>query len=538
MGLVLLLNGALTWLREYYLLRLQTKLALSTSSRFLWHVLRLPIQFFMQRYAGEIGARVALNDAVAQWLSGELAARAISLVTVVFFAWLMFQYDVGLTLIGILIVILNMAALSHFSRKRRDEQQRLLQEKGKLVGTAMSGLRTIESIKASGTEADFFTRWAGYHAKTLNAQQSLSIYSQLLTKVPTFLAGVNTAAILGLGSLRVMTGQMSIGELVAFQLLMASFVAPFTGLVNLGSQFQELAGALNRLDDVLHHDLDSQFTEDDPIVETDESRLKLMGYLEIKNLTFGYSRLAPALIEDFSLNLKPGSRVALVGDTGSGKSTIARVVAGLYVPWAGEIRFDGQPRPGLPRSLINNSLALVDQDIFLFEGTVRENITLWDPSIPETDIIRAAKDAHIHDVIAARPGGYDSLIIEGGRNFSGGQRQRLELARALAINPTLLILDEATSALDPTTEKLIDENIRRRGCTCLIIAHRLSTIRDCDEIIVLQQGRVVERGTHEPMRRAKGPYARLIQVGLTKEDGMEGQKAEALLTDLAAKLKK
>lgn len=510
MVITAVLRAALTWLQQLYLLRMETKLALTSSSRFFWHILRLPIEFYSQRYAGEISTRVALNDQVAQLFSGQLATTLLNLILAVFYALLMFSFSVTLTLIAISIAALNMVALRYFARVREDTNQKLLQERGKLLGTSMGGLQTIETLKGTGGEADFFGKWSGYHAKSITAEQQMGVSSQQLSVIPPLLTGLNTVIVLAVGSLQVMDGSMSVGTLVAFQSLMASFLMPINQFVDLGKTLQEVQGSLKRLDDVLRYPLDSYVAA--PEAPAAQQMSKLAGYLEINNLTFGYSRLEKPLIEEFSLSLKPGSRVALVGGSGSGKSTVARLVAGLYAPWSGEILFDGKPRAAIPRSLLTNSLSIVDQDIFLFEGTIRENLTLWDDTISQTQVVQAAKDAQIHSDIVSRPRGYDSLIEEGGRNFSGGQRQRLEIARALVGNPTLLVLDEATSALDPTTEKIIDHNLRRRGCTCLIIAHRLSTIRDCDEIIVMEQGKIVQRGTHEDMRYAEGPYATLIRA--------------------------
>lgn len=512
MGISAFMVAVLTWLQQSHLLRLETKLAASTSGRFFWHVLRLPFKFFTQRFGGEIGSRVAINDNVARMLSAELATTMLSVVMIVFYAVLMVQYDGLLTVMGIAIAAANIAVLQFVSRKRKDANQQLLQERGKLLGVAMGGLQTIETLKAGGSESDFFTRWSGYHTKTINAQQRLGLYSQVLAVIPPLLFGVNVALILGVGALRIMDGKMSMGMLVAFQTLMLSFVKPVNDMIVLGGKYQEVEGDMNRIDDVLMY---APERPSEPDEEDDTKPLlltgRLEGYLELVDVSFGYSPLEPPLIEHFSLSLKPGARVALVGGSGSGKSTIAKLVCGLFEPWSGEIRFDGMLRCDISLALLNSSFAFVDQDIFLFGGTVRENLTLWDDTVPEADVIQSAKDAGIHEVIAARPNGYNGIIEEGGRNFSGGQRQRLEIARALAGNPSILVLDEATSALDAATESFIDDQLRRRACTTLIVAHRLSTIRDADEIIVLESGKIVQRGTHETLLSQGGLYARLIQ---------------------------
>jgi NHLM bacteriocin system ABC transporter peptidase/ATP-binding protein len=522
MGLTAFLRGALAWAQQHFLLRLETKFALDTASRFVWHVLRLPIVFFSQRYGGEIAARASLNDRVAQLLSGQLATTLVSLALAVFFAILMFQYDPALTLVSVLIAVLNLAGLRLVARRRADVNQALLQRRGKLLGATMGGLQIIETLKAGGSESDFFARWAGLQANVMNAEQQLGLASQVLAVAPPFLGALNTLLILTLGGLRVMDGSLSMGQLVAFQSLAASFMAPINQFVELGGALQEAQGDLRRLDDVLRYPRDPQT---DPSAAPDQPADKLSGRLELRNVTFGYSRLEPPLIQDFSLTLAPGARVALVGSSGSGKSTVAKLVAGLYEPWSGDILFDGLLRSQIPRSVLNHSVAMVDQDIFLFEGSVRDNLTLWDAALPEAVLTQAARDAAIHEEISARAAGYDYWVQEGGRNYSGGQRQRLEIARALANRPTILVLDEATSALDAHTEKRVDDSLRRRGCTCLIVAHRLSTIRDCDEIIVLERGRVVQRGSHSDLARDRsGPYARLIEL--------EAPAKKSLVSDL------
>ena len=509
MGLTLCVAAILTWLQQVYLMRIELKLGISSSVKFFRHLFRLPMQYFYQRYAGELQNRVYLNDKVAMLLSGPLSTNFLNLFMIAFYAILMYRYDVILASVTVFIAVLNLAALIFVSHKREVMNQTLQSEEGKLIGNSMSGLQLIETLKASGSEADFFSRWAGYQARVITMQQKMQLSTLLLSAVPAFLSSLNMVLILCFGSLRIMAGLLTIGMLSAFQMLMQNFSSPVNEMVGFGSQLQEVRADLDKLDDVLSNEEDEQMIQEEEAKDIEGSP-KLKGCLELKNVTFGYSRLAPPVIDNFSLSLKPGERVALVGHSGCGKSTISRIVAGLYHPWDGEALFDGKKRTDYSKDVIHNSVSIVDQDIFLFEGTIVENLTMWDHTINTDSVMLAAKDALIHDDIAYRPGAYDSMVGEGGGNFSGGQRQRLEIARALAINPSILILDEATSALDSVTEKSIDDNVRRRGCTCLIVAHRLSTIRDCNEIIVLDKGAVVERGTHGELIEKKGHYHNLI----------------------------
>lgn len=508
-----LLKVALARLQSKFLSRLQKKIAVSTSSQFFWHVLKMPMTFFYQRFGGEIVGRVEINEEVASVLSGELASMVIDVFMVAFYALLMFQYSWLLTLVGVTTGLLNILFLRYISQDRINQSKKMLQESGKLYSVSMSGIKMIESIKAGGGEAGFFSKWSGHHAKVIDYSQELGASSVIISIIPSLLTTLNGIAILSLGSMEVLTGGMTIGMLIAFQSLMGSFIGPVNSLISFSDRIQTLKGNMDRLDDVMENPVDpimlSPTADPENVKETD--KVKLDGYIELKNLTFGYSPLEPALIKGFNLKLKPGSRVALVGMSGSGKSTTTKVVSGLYQQWDGDILFDGISTKELPRDLINNSLSVVDQEIISFEGSVRDNIKLWDDTISDADMIQAAKDAEIHDAIVARKEGYDFKIAEDGSGFSGGQMQRIEIARALSTNPTILLLDEATSALDTKTEKTIDDNIRRRGCTCMIVAHRLSTVRDADEIIVLEKGKIVQRGTHDELKNKKGLYATLVK---------------------------
>jgi ATP-binding cassette subfamily C protein len=514
---IAIVQGLLTVLQLRHLRSLRIKLAVGMSSQFVWHVLRLPVSFYAQRFAGEISSRVRLNDGVAAVLSGRLTTTAISTVMVVFYAIAMLYYDLVLTLIVVALALVNVLVLQWVSRQRVDANLRLAQEYGKVSGVAIAGLQGIETMKASGVESDFFARWAGYYTKAVNAQQELGLVNRLLGVLPSFLSALTTMALLVFGGWRVLNGDLTIGMLVAFQLLMQSFQQPVNALVRFGSTVQTLQGDLQRLDDVLGNDIDAQLNSLDSQASSSSDRPlqvlspRLQGYVDLKDITFGYSPLDAPLIENFNLSVKPGQRIAFVGGSGSGKSTLAKVIAGLYEPWSGTVLFDGVPRSQIPRAVLTNSIAVVEQDILLFAGSIRDNLTLWDTTVPDTALRKACQDAAIEEIILSIPNGYDAQLLEGAVNLSGGQRQRLEIARALINNPSILIMDEATSALDTESEKMIDQNLRQRGCTCLIVAHRLSTIRDCDEIIVLDRGKVIQRGTHEAMWQEGGHYARLIR---------------------------
>jgi ATP-binding cassette, subfamily C, bacterial len=509
-----ILNGFLTLLQLQFLRRMKIKLAVGMSSRFLWHILRLPVSFYDQRFAGEISSRVRLNDSLANLLSGRLATTVISAFTVVFYAGVMLQYDVVLTAIGIGFVVINVSVWRWVSRQRVDANLRLMQEQGKVSGVAISGLQSMETLKASGLESEFFSRWAGYYAKAINARQEMDTTNQNLGVLPSFLTSITSMLLLAVGGLRVMDGVLSIGMLIAFQALMQRFLEPVNNLVSLAGELQEMEGNLGRLDDVLRNAIDPAVEQEmsvSPSQALAAANVRLQGYVELRNITFGYNSSAPPLIENLSLSLKPGERVALVGGSGSGKSTVAKLICGLYEPWTGEILFDGKPRKHIPRSILTNSIALVEQDISLFAGSVRDNLTLWDSTVPFSNLVRACKDAAIQDVVLSMPGGYNADLAEGATNLSGGQRQRLEIARTLVNNPAILVMDEATSALDAEAEKMIDQKLRERGCTCVIVAHRLSTIRDCDEIIVFDRGKVVQRGSHEELQQVEGKYLQLIR---------------------------
>jgi ATP-binding cassette subfamily C protein len=512
MSVAMIMQAVLMFLQVRYLRRLSIKLSIKMSSTFLWHLLCLPASFYAQRFAGEVANRSTLNDKLAGVLSGQLAQTAISVVMIVFYAGLMFYYDVLLTTIGIAFALINVLVLKGLSGTRVEANMRVLQEYGKADGTGMAGLQGMETIKAGGLEGGFFGTWSGFYAKASNARQDLELSNLWLSLIPTLLTSLTMAAILIIGGFRIIEGSLTIGMLVAFQSLMQSFLGPVNSLMSLGGTIQELRGDLDRVNDVLDHPV-AVVSETRELTDEDgESIVRLKGYVELRDVTFGYSPLEKPLLENFSLKIEPGQQVALVGGSGSGKSTVSKLISGEFELWEGEVLFDDIPRAEIPPDILVNSFATVDQDLYLFDGTVRDNLTLWDDTVPEDNIQSACEDAAIHETVLALSGGYDGDLLEDGGNLSGGQCQRLEIARALVRNPSILVFDEATSALDGETEAIVMERLRMRGCTAILVAHRLSTIRGCDEIIVMRAGKVMERGTHEELWAAGGEYASLMHA--------------------------
>ena len=510
MVLAMVLSGVMTAMRSTALTYWQKKLTLADSSSFFWHVLRLPVAFFQQRFAADVASRIQYNEMNAEVLSNQAATSLLDLLVAVFYLALLFQYSVPLTIIGVSVSFVNVGVFLYMRRRLTDLTMRMQQDAGKAYGVLMNGIMMIESIKANGSESDLFNKWAGYRAKVLMATQERDLWSLKVKLLPSFLMGINSALIMTVGGFSIMEGVMTAGVYMAVNNLIAKFQEPMQNLLTFGAMLQNTEMQMQRLDDVRRYQIDT-LNYPKPTQKITFKGSRLSGELTMKDVSFGYSPLDPPLLEHFNLTIKPGRWAAVVGSSGSGKSTLAKLTAGLYEEWSGEVRFDGVLRREIPRTVIVNSVSTVDQDIFQIEGTIRENISLFDSGLPKADIMQAAQDACIEEDILRLQGGYEAQVAEGGLNFSGGQRQRMEIARALAMNPSLLVLDEATSAIDPMTEQKILENIRRRGCSCLIVAHRLSTIRDADEIIVLEHGKVAERGTHRELIKHDGAYRRLVE---------------------------
>lgn len=496
------------WLQTVSMLRINGKFDAVGSSSFMWKLLRLPMNFFSQRMTGDLMLRQSDNGTIASSLIQTLAPLFLNTIMMLFYLVVMLRYSVVLSLIGITAIVVNMFVAGIISRKRVNITKIQMRDRGKLRAATVSGIEMIETIKASGAENGYFQRWAGYQASCQMQDVKFARTDSYMGMIPELVSGLADTLVLIFGIYLVIQGKFTVGMVMAFQGYLSSFTEPASDLISARQTIQEMRTQMERIDDVMKYPDDVMFESEKR--EAPESYRKLTGNIEMKNVSFGYSKIDPPLIEKFSLKLEPGKSVALVGGSGCGKSTIARLLSGLYQPWSGEILFDGKKLTDINRDIFTGSLAVVDQNIILFEDTIANNIKMWDTSIEDFEMILAARDAQIHEDIMKREGGYQYKLMENGRDFSGGQRQRLEIARVLAQDPTIIVLDEATSALDAKTEYNVVRAIKDRGISCVIVAHRLSTIRDCDEIIVLDHGKVAERGTHEELYARGGIYTSLI----------------------------
>lgn len=497
----------LSGMQAVYSLKIQGKLAVKANAQYMWHVLRLPVEFFSQRMAGDIVARKATNATIAATLIQTLAPTMLNLIMMGIYLVVILRYSVVLTLIGIMGMIINLLVNQYITTKQIQISRVQMRDEAKLTAATVSGIEMIETIKASGAENGFFEKWSGYQA-SVNSQNvkamRMNAYYGLIHQAVSIIVNMT---ILAVGFNLIIKGEFTVGMLFAFQTMLSSFMTPVTDLANAGTTIREMRTDMERVEDVMEYPTDVEYKNEKC---KNISYDKLSGRLEMKHVTFGYSKLAPPLIEDFNMTVEMGQKVAFVGGSGCGKSTLAKLISGLYQPWSGEILFDGKPISEIDRNIFTGSLAVVDQDITLFEDTIADNIKMWDRSIEDYEMILASRDASLHEDIMQRDGGYDYRILEGGKDFSGGQRQRMEIARVLAQDPTIIVMDEATSALDAKTEYDVVKAIKDRGITCIVIAHRLSTIRDCDEIIVMDHGKIAERGTHETLMACHGKYEELI----------------------------
>ncbi len=506
--LIALLRLLIGVINEVYIYKIKGKLAMVSNVSFFRHMLKLPMSFYSQRMAGDLAGRQKLNNNVAETLVSKMAPIVVNIVLLVFYVLIMLRYSIPLTVAGFVAVVVNLILARVISSRRIQTTRIKMQYEGKLNASTLAGIDMIETIKASGAEQGYFGQWAGYQAMSHNAKVEELKQQRFLGGIPILVQDLSDVVILILGAYVIMKGNFTAGMLLTFQSLMNQFMSPVEGLLDAGQSIQEMRTSMERIDDVMHYKEDTGVSR--APLEENKSYGKLKGRIQFINVTFGYSKLAPPLLENFSLTIEPGERVALVGSSACGKSTIAKLLCGLYEPWEGEILFDGKPRKQIPKEVFHGSLSMVDQDITIFGDSIENNIKLWDKSIEDFEMILAARDAQIHEDVMQRPGGYDYRMQEGGRDFSGGQRQRFEIARVLAQDPAIAILDEATSALDAKTESAIMEAIWQRGITNIVIAHRLSTIRDCSQIIVLDHGKAIERGTHEELMKKGGVYTRLI----------------------------
>lgn len=505
MGALAVFQFFVVLLQSRYTKRVAGALALKSNKDYLRHLLRLPMSYFAMRHVGDLQQRMHLNQEITNSLIEVLAPQVINIGLLVLYLFLMFSYSFWLTMIGFVAAGVNLAIVHYFANLRINLIRSMEQSEGQYFSATISCIDNMESIKAAGAETGFFKYWSGLWAHKFNVNANADKQQAQMALLPVMANALCSVAVLVLGAYLILQGDLTVGMLMAFQGFMGSFLAPVNELVNGSQKIVEMRSQMERVEDVM------KYPEDHRDSEKEILQGKLGGLLEMKHVTFGYSPIQPPLIEDFNLRVEPGHSVALVGPSGCGKSTLAKLISGLYKPWSGEILFDGRPIESIPNEELTNSVAVIDQNVVLFDDTIAQNIRMWDPSIEDFTLMMACNDAEIRADIVSRPEGFDTKIVKGGQNFSGGQRQRFEIATALAREPIVLIMDEATSALDPKTEDEVMKRIRSMGPTQIIVAHRLSTIRDCDEIIVMDQGKILQRGRHEELIAQEGFYQKLMK---------------------------
>ena len=506
---LVLLKVGLSYYRSLVLQKFRSKMTLVSGYGFLHHMLRLPVSFFDQRYAGDLVERMESNTNVNEFLAGELAETVLNIIVAIFYLAVLIFYSPVMTAVGMVDIAICLAAVFISNKVISGTTMKLQISGGKLYGAVCAGLSITDTIKASGAESEYTARILGFQAKQANLEQELNKYQQIAGAIPDAAGKVADVLFLLVGGILVIRGELTLGMLLAFNSLFDSFSEPVNQLVGVIQKIQKLKADLSRVEDINNYAQDERYLEKKQKIT---AQRKLSGDLELRGVSFGYSILKPPLVENFSFHLNSGESIAFVGASGCGKSTVSKMVSGLYRPWSGEILADGKPIIEIPTEVLNASVSTVSQNIVLFAGSIRDNLTMWNPAVLEEDMIAAAKDACIHDFIMRQKDGYDYQLTEGANNVSGGQRQRLEIARALTTKPTVLVMDEATSALDPIVEKQILDNIKKRGCTCVIVAHRLSAIRDCNQIIVMDQGKIVQRGTHSSLKDEDGYYKDFVQT--------------------------
>ena len=503
LAMLALFNLVVALWQQRYAKRIAGQLALRSNTNFLRHLMRLPMSFF--RFVGDLQQRQQLNESITHSLVEVLAPQIINVMLLVLYLVLMLSYNYTLTLIGVVAAVLDLGIVRYYSNRRLDMVRSTQQSEGKYGSATVSCLENIESIKAAGAEEGFFQYWCGLWARKFNKEREMHIQQSEMNLLPSLTQSLLSMAVLLVGAWYILQGDLSVGMLMAFQGFMTAFIAPVDQMVHAGMQLVEMRSQMERVEDVM------KYPEDRHVEGSASEEGKLLGELELRDVSFGYNHMNPPLIEHFNLHLKPGESVAFVGSSGCGKSTLAKLISGLYKPWSGEILFDGRPVESIPNDELTASVAVVSQDITLFDDTLEQNIRMWDQSVEDFAIRIACDDAQLHSDIVKRPEGYATKVVRGGQNFSGGQCQRIEIATALAREPMILIMDEATSALDPTTEDHLMRRIREMGITLIVVAHRLSTIRDCSQIIVMDQGSVVQQGTHEELMRQEGRYRELME---------------------------